>query len=237
MNRKTTFSLAAAALAVFGTIAVASTALAHGRGGLDGFGGPGMGGAGLGGPGGHGLGLGRDNGDRGAMLAQELGVSVADLRAAQLRALEKGLAAAVKAGTLTQDKADLALAGAKLANAIDRDAVLAEALGISAADLKAARDANTSLRDLLTAHKLDAATFRSQMQAATDKAIAKAVTDGVITQAQADALKTAKSRFEGGRGFGRGMRRGHGGMPDAAPDAAGTKGNTDTRFVPNGSDV
>lgn len=239
MNRKTTFSIAAAALAVVGTIAVASTALAHGRGGPGGFGGPGMDGAGFGGPGGHGFGLGRDDGDRGELLAKELGISVADLQAARLRAMEKGLAEAVKAGKLTQERADLMLAGAKLANAIDHDAVLAEALGISVADLKAARAAGTSLRDLLTQQKLDAKTFRTQLQAATDKAIAKAVQDGVITQAQADALKAAKDRFGGRHGFGGGMRGGRGGLRNGAPGDAGTTGdgNADALFVPRGSDV
>lgn len=221
MQRKLKLSLAAAAVAVFGTVAVARTALAHGPGG---FGGPGdLGGRGFGG---HGAGD-----ERGAYLAEALGISVDALKAAQLKALEKGLADAVAAERLTQAQADLMLAGAKLRGAIDRQAILAEALGLSVADLEAARADGKSMRDLLTAAGLDAAALRDKIAAATDAAIAKAVADGVITQAEADALKAAKDGR--GMGFGRhggprgGMRGGRGldlpggpGAPDVAAPAA-----------------
>lgn len=207
MKRKTTLAIATLAFALFGMVAVAGTALANGRGGP---GGPGGGIGAFGGHGGHGLGMGAGDDDRGALLAQELGISVEDLRSAQLRALEKGLAAAVKADRLTQAQADLMLSGAKLRGAIDHDAVTAEALGISVEALKAARDAGKTMRDLLAEQKLDARTFRTQLTAAMDKAVAKAVADGVITQAQADALKAAKDQHGGMRGGMHGPRGGGG---------------------------
>ncbi len=209
MNRKTTLSIAALAFALLGTVAVARTALAHGPGGRGGAGGMGL--AGLAG---HGMGHAGGQDERGELLAAELGVTVDELQAARLRAFEKGIAAAVKAGNLTQDKADLMLAGAKLAAAIDHDAITAEALGISVADLTAAREAGKTIRDLLTEQNLDAQTFHTQMQAAMDKAISKAVADGVITQAQADALKAAKGERGGAHGRRGGMPGGQrGGMP------------------------
>lgn len=224
MQRKLMLSLAAAAVAVIGTVAVARTALAHGPGG---FGGPG----GLGGHGFGGLGAGDE---RGAHLAEALGISVDALKAAQLKALEKGLAAAVADERLTQAQADLMLAGAKLNGAIDRQAIMAEALGLSVADLEAARAAGKTMRDLLDDADLDAAALRDKLTAATEAAIAKAVADGVITQAEADALKAAKAgrsfgfgRHGGPRGMHRGMRGGRGldlpggpGAPDVTSPAA-----------------
>lgn len=226
MNRKLTLTVAAAALALVGSAAVARTALAHGPGG---FGGPG-------GLGGHGFGGHGAGDERGTLLAEALGISVDELKAAQLKALQKGLEAAVADERLTQAQADLMLAGAKLKGAIDREAILAEALGMTADELAAARAAGTTMREMLAQADLDAAALRDKISAATDAAIAKAVADGVITQAEADALTAAKDGR--GMGFGRhggmrgGMRggRGHGlpggpGAPDVTAPAAPLSSN------------
>jgi hypothetical protein len=218
MKKPYVLAVGALALALAGTALLAAPASAHGPGGF----GRGM------------IGLGH-GGERGEQLAQELGISVEQLQAAMTRAMEKRLAEAVKNGRLTQEQADLMLAGRKLQLAIDHDAVLAKALGISVADLQAARDAGKDLRDLLTEQKLDRRTFQTRMQAAMDEAIAQAVKDGVITQAQADALKAQRDKFgpwqRGGLGGGRGPR-GNGANQDqgtqnegtlAAPAAAGDK--------------
>jgi hypothetical protein len=193
MKKRYILSVGALALALAGMAAVAAPASAHGPGGF----GRGM------------MGLGR-GGERGTLLAQELGITVDQLQTAQTKAMEKSLAAAVTAGRLTQAQADLMLAGRKLQLAIDQDAVMAKALGLSVADLQAARDAGKTLRDLLTQQKLDRQTFETNLKAAMDAAVAQAVKDGVITQAQADALKAAEQNH-----FGRGMRGGHGRMGDS----------------------
>ena len=203
MNRRHTLTLAALALALAGGVAATSSALAHGPGGL----------------GGH-FGLGR-GADRGASLAAELGISVEALQAARLRALEKDLATAVDDERLTQAQVDLVLAGFKLKAAIDQDAVLAEALGISAAELEAAQDEGKTLRELLDELGLDPQAFHEARQAAIEKAVGAAVDAGAVTQAQVDALRSARDRFRHGpRGFFGGPRgRGAGpGLPPVAPD-------------------
>ena len=212
MNKRYVLSVAALGLALAGTVALANPASAHGPGGF----------------GRGGLGLGR-GGERGELLAQELGISVDQLQAAMTRAMEKRLAEAVKNGRLTQAQADLMLAGRKLAQAIDHDAVVAKALGISVADLQAARDAGKDLRDLLSELKLDRATFQTNLQKAMDEAIAQAVKDGVITQAQADALKAARDN----RGPGlRGGRGGRGPFGESAPNEATPNGGTQSAPAP-----
>lgn len=128
---------------------------------------------------------GLDKGD-GTYLADALGISVAELEAAQEAAREAGIAQAVEAGLLTQEQADWILSGEGLGMrgfgfkgfghpgmgadaadeaAIDHNALLADALGISVDELDAARET------------------------AKDAAIAQALADGLITQAQVDLMQ------------------------------------------------
>jgi hypothetical protein len=205
MKDKRVLVVAALAAALVGGVALAAPAFAHGPGGLGGFG--------------RGLGHGGLGGERGELLAQELGISVAELQAARLRALEKGLAEAVSAGRITQEQADLALAGAKLHAAIDHEAVMAEALGLTKAELEAARATGKTLPELMREAGLDRASFRTQLEAAMDKAIAQAVADGVITQAQADALKAKRGAI--GPGLGRRGGPGGPGLPGGRQPRSG----------------
>lgn len=216
MNRNRWLALGATA-AVVGVLASAHVASAHG-----GFGRLGRGGA-----------------DRGALLAESLGISVDELEAAQQKAFEKGLAQAVEAGDLSQDDADLMLARQKLMRAVDPQAIMAEALGVTVDELAAAREAGTSLRELVADKGMDAATLRDKLESAHSAAVDKAVADGVITREQADQLGDMRGGMHGGmRGFGRGMLGGHRGhegyrgprMPERGgagigePDPAGLGG-------------
>ena len=150
------------------------------------------------------------------------------------------LAQAVKNGTLTQEQADLMTASRKLARSIDRQAIAAQVLGMSKADLDQALKDGKTLKDLAEAADLDESALREKMQAAIEAATADAVKAGTITQAQADALAAAGGRmgrrghFGHGRGFGpgRGPGRGVGPAPDegAAPEG----GPNDARFAPGG---
>jgi hypothetical protein len=156
------------------------------------------------GPGGFGFGRGAD---RGQALADQLGITVDELEAARTRVHEANVAQAVADGKLTQEQADLMIAGRKLKAAIDREAVMAEALGLSVEELQAAREDGT-LRELIAGLDLDRVEMQERMQAAHEAAIDQAVADGVITREEADALQAAK----GERGFGQGMRGHRGGM-------------------------
>lgn len=158
-------------------------------------------------------------------MAQALGTTVEKLRAAQDKVFTDRLAEAVKDGRLTQEKADLMIAGQKLARSIDPQAVMAQALGMSTEDLKQAQADGKSMGDLMADKDLDRAKLQTAMQAAQEAAMAKAVKDGVITQDQADQLKEARGgmmgHFGGMRGFGRmgGCPHGMGrGMDQTTPD-------------------
>ncbi len=204
MNRKLALTLSGVALALTATVAVAGVASAHGP---------------WGGRGGWGLG----SADRDADLAQALGIPADKLTEAQDKLHAEKLAAAVKAGRLTQEQADLMQAGRKLARSIDRDAIMAEALGVTTADLESAREEGTPMADLLDDSGLTRAELSEKVQAAYDKAVADAVAKGVISQAQADTLKDGGGMGCGGFG-GIGMGRGHGGFGRAMMGRGGFGG-------------
>jgi len=134
-------------------------------------------------------------------LAQALGISADELDAAMKSAQAAMLEEAVANGRITQEQADLIQAGMALRDYVDKDAIMAEALGISVDELNAARDEGTSLRDLFQEQGLDRQTLRENLKNAMDDALNQAVADGVITQEQADLLREKTQNF-GERGFG-----------------------------------
>jgi uncharacterized protein YidB (DUF937 family) len=144
-------------------------------------------------------------------LAEALGVSVEDLEAARESAQAAMMEEAVADGRITQEQADLMQAGRALRDYIDKDAIMASALGISVDELNAARDEETGLRELFQGQGLDRQTLRENMKNAMNDILDQAVADGVITQEQADQLQEkAQNGFAGhsfgGPGFeGRGM--------------------------------
>ena len=143
--------------------------------------------------------------DMQALLADALGISVDKLEAAQRSAHEAAIQLLLDQGQLTEEQAELARAADRLKGYLDRKALVAEALGISEADLEAAATEGQSLSDLRDAQGLDPAEYRENLAAARESAIARAVEDGVITQEQADQLR----EFGPGR---HGLRPGRGGF-------------------------
>ena len=211
-------------LALVGTVALAAPASAFGPGG------------------GHGKGFGPGSGgpeaDRGQHLADALGISLEELQAARAEAFEAGLTEAVADGRIDQEQADLMLAGHALKQAIDREALMADALGISVEELQAAREEGKSMRELLDELGIEPQALRERMEAAMDAAVEKAVADGVITQEQADALKTAKDeRGQGRRGGHRGGVRGGPGGGGFGGLRPGAEGSADETFAPRGLTV
>ena len=180
-------------------------------------------------------------------LAEALGITVEQLAAARRQATAAYLADAVTAGDITQEQADLMLARVALSGVIDKQALLAEGLGMTVEELTAALDGGQSLSELMTAQGIDADTLQTNVQAAYASAIARAVTDGVITQAQADAVLAQETNgfgLFGGHGFG-GRGGGHGGghrghhgrggswgIPSlpSTPDSGSDDTTTDTNF-------
>lgn len=139
-------------------------------------------------------------------LAAELGITVEELAAARQQVAADRIAQAVEDGLLTQDQANTMLAMQALQDYIDREAIMAEALGLSVDELTTAREDGT-LRDLLS--NITPAELQESMQAATEAAVQKAVADNVINQNQADLVLEQlqnglgnHGRFGGHHGFG-----------------------------------
>ncbi len=158
---------------------------------------------GPGGPGGFG-----DKIDHDALLAEALGITVEELQAAKEQARAAGLAQAIAEGLITQEEADLMQARANLRSYLDRDALMAKALGLSEEDMQAELDAGKPMPVIIYELGLEPSDVRIAMQAAHEEAIQQAVTDGVITQDQADQL--ADGPGFGGRHGGKGGPRGGG---------------------------
>lgn len=164
-----------------------------------------------------------------ALLAAQLGISVETLTAAQETAQAAAQAQAIADGLITQEQADLMGAGQILQNYIDHDTTLANLLGISVAELTAAKQ-DRSIHDLITASGLTQEEIMTAMQTARETAVAQAVADGVITQAQADQLQTLPGQgnmngMRGGWGNGGGMH-GEQGQGDQGRGGSGGPCNT-----------
>ena len=185
--------------------------------------------------------------DGNALLAEALGISVEELQAAREQANQAALDQALAEGIITQEQADQIAVRKDLQSYLDRNALLAEALGMTAEELQAAFDEGKTLSDLLGEQGLDAATVRENVQAAFEAAIAQAVEDGVITQEQADALPSSKGfgrgkgfpgaeGFPGGRGFrGRGGFEGECPCPSDTDDTTGARSSRPGWFTQDGS--
>lgn len=146
--------------------------------------------------------------DENALLAQALGISVEALQTARETANQAAIDQAIAEGLITQEQADEMKARKDLQSYLDRDVLLAEALGLTVEELETAYAENKTLSDLLKESGLDAATARSKLIEAYHNALAQAVQDGVITQEQADEMPNEPGSWFGGRGgcggFGRG---------------------------------
>lgn len=171
-------------------------------------------------------------------LAEALGITVGELEDAQERAFAASVADAVTAGQITQEQADQILAQHALKSYIDRQAILATALGMSTDDLEAALAGGKSIVDLMVEQGIDSTTLQANAKAAYEAAVQQAVADGVITQAQADEILAGnglnlfgRGGFGGGhRGGGRGGRGGfHGFGGQSSPNEGGAE-TTDTGF-------
>jgi hypothetical protein len=205
------------------------------------------------------------NGFRGGFtkedLANALGITVDELNTAYQNAYAAALTQAVEQGLITQAQADQLTTngnafpfgdrwdGWLTQNGIDFNALLANALGITVDQLKAAylTAYNTRIDQAVTDGNLTQAqadlmkgqnalyannTFQSTMQSAFQSAVNAAVAAGVITQAQADAILSNTTNIGmpgmgdlGGPGGGHG-RGGPGGFGDGTMPGTTTSPTT-----------
>jgi hypothetical protein len=184
----------------------------------------------------------------GELLANALGITEDELQTAMETAHAQAIQQAVDAGLITQAQADQMQGGGRMRglhlgdaadeDAIDMDALLAEALGITPAELQEAKDNALDLgveAGLITQEQANQATAMQQIgeavRQAADQAIQEAVDAGLLTQEQADAML---SHGPGGFGWpggpgefgepgefgGRGHGHGHGMHPFGQPDSS-----------------
>jgi len=160
--------------------------------------------------------------DMESLLAEALGISVDELTAARESAKAAAIEQAITDGKITEEQAALMEARQALQNYIEKDELVAKALGISAEELQAAQEDGKRIPDLLVELGLDQETYEANLQAAHEEMLQLAVEDGVLTQEQADLLSEngldnphgrvpgGFDRFPGGRDFP--ARPGNGGM-------------------------
>ena len=155
-------------------------------------------------------------------LADELGVTVEELHAARQAAHEAALEQAVAEGMITEEQADLILAGQALRQYIDPQEILSEAFGIEAADIEAARESGTPLHELFD--DMEIGEIKDALQAAYEDAVQRAIDDGVITESQAEQLqeKGFPGRMLGKHGAGF-LGRGGFPFPKPAPETGGSE--------------
>jgi len=142
-------------------------------------------------------------------LAAALGITTEELQAARQKVYADRLAQAVEDGTLTQEQADSMQAMNALKGYLDREAIMAQALGMTVDEYEAAR-ADGTLSDTLA--NITADELQAQVQAAKEAAVQQAVADGVITQAQADLVLEQVANGTGMIGGFGGGHHGRGGM-------------------------
>jgi hypothetical protein len=169
--------------------------------------------------------------DENALLADALGISVEKLQAARDEANQAAIEQAIAEGLITQEQADEMQARKDLQSYLNRNSLLAQALGMTVEELETAYADGKTPSDLLSESGLDAATVREKLQEAHANALAQAVEDGVITQEQADEMQDGPGL--GGRGGfggpgqgGRGKFGGRGGF-GGRPGRPGTDADTD----------
>ena len=105
---------------------------------------------------------------------------------------------------------------------IDREAVLAEVLGISVEELAAAQESGVSLHELIDQAGLDPKTVHEEIQNAVDAAVQQAVEEGLLTQEQADLVLNPPARPENDGDHGQGPHREHGRPEGDDPDSDDT---------------
>lgn len=152
--------------------------------------------------------------DYDALLAEALGITEDELKAARQEARELMMQAAVANGDITQEQLDLMDVNQALRDYINPQALQVEALGITEDELKAYRDAGTSWEDILSAVGMTEDEYKEALKAAYEAVIAQAVSDGVITQEQADLYL---ANYDGGMGM-PGMGGPGGGRQGQPPD-------------------
>jgi hypothetical protein len=121
------------------------------------------------------------------LLAEALDITLDDLQAARAEARANWLAEMVEAGYLEQEQVDLMLALQALKDALDRQEIVASALGLEVSELAEARENGARLAEVLEQQGLSPQEFREAIRSAVEEAILAAVPE-YISQEQAELI-------------------------------------------------
>lgn len=142
-------------------------------------------------------------GDADTPLADALGISAEELQSARERVQADGIQQALEDGKITEEQVEMMEARQALQNYMQKDEMIAKALGITVDELDAAKEDGQHLPDLMEELGVEPEDFEANMQALHEETLQQAVQDGVITQEQADQMLENdfhSKRRPGGRG-------------------------------------
>lgn len=143
-------------------------------------------------------------GEADTLLAETLGISVDDLQAARQRVQADAIDQALADGKITEEQVAMMEAHQALQNYMQKDEMIAKALGITVDELDAAKEDGQRLPELMEELGIEPEDFKADMQALREEILQQAVQEGVITQEQADQMLENDFRGvrgPGGRGF------------------------------------
>lgn len=163
-----------------------------------------------------------------SLLAEALKISVEELQAARQQVQQAAIDQALADGKITEEQATMMEAHQALQNYLQKDEIIAKALGITVDELNAYQEDGQRLPDLIEELGLTQEEFEANMLTLREDALQQAVLDGVITQEQANLMLEngyGGAHGMGGHGFPAGRRSFE--RPEGFP---GRPGNGGTNF-------
>ena len=145
--------------------------------------------------------------DKDVFIADSLGVSLAEWEEAEDASYAANIAEKIESGRLTAEEAADKQAIHDFKASIDEDSVLAQALGISVAELDEARADNVTYSDLLDELGLTDDEVDAAEEAITAQLVEDAVADGSLTAEQAEQVLNGRNGHGHGGKHGRGNGR------------------------------
>lgn len=121
-------------------------------------------------------------------LADELEISVEELRAARQASWISAVEQIQAEDLISDDRAELMLARVAMAGYVQPDQLVAGILGITVDELADAREEGKTIREVAAELGLDWPTLRDNIRSVHEETIQQAVEDGIITAEQAALL-------------------------------------------------
>jgi len=169
--------------------------------------------------------------DMDAHLADALGISADELAEAREAAKDAAIEQALADGKITEEQVEMMEARQALQSYMEKDEMIAKALGITVDDLGVAKEDGLRIPDLIEELGIEREEFEANLQTIREDTLQQAVEDDVITQEQADQMlenDLSSKRGPGGHGKFPGDKEGFE-RPDGFPGRPG-QGGTNFQF-------